>query len=410
MKSGNKREAGKAKAHILKPNPTSESELKAVKSARRYDGPTLKLLWGRSAGRCALPDCRIELFVTEPGYDPVCIIGEMGHVIGSSDAGPRSDSGKVLSERDRYENLILLCRNCHRKIDVLAEQYPTERLQRIKADHEAWVRTALPERGASNVRWKVLRLQGDFPFDATTIGAALSPDQLMDEVTVSVSPSRNAWSIIHGELRDAIESIARNQDAVAGRLAVFPLAPVSACIFTGYLLTNRINVRAFQYHRDQATWIWPRSEVLPTTPTFRQTASATSRNAEVLFLFQLTAPIDASALNETLNGGCAVYECIVPDPSTSWLKSKSQLDELARKAREMFETASASFPRSTQWHILYAGPAPGAVVIGQQLNPTMVPLVQLYEFQFPAHVASITIGREDSPLARWGVKRNSTGI
>jgi hypothetical protein len=101
-----------------------------------------------------------------------------------------------------------------------------------------------------------------------------------------------------------------------------------------------------------------------------------------------------------MNGGCAVYECIVPDHSTSWLKSKTQLDELARKAREMFETASASFPRSTRWHILYAGPAPGAVVIGQQLNPTMVPLVQLYEFQFPIHVASLTITPEDSPLVR----------
>jgi hypothetical protein len=328
----------------------------------------------------------------------------MGHVVGSSDAGPRPESGKVLSERDKYENLILLCRNCHRKIDVLAAQYSAERLQRIKTDHEAWVRTALPERGSSNIRWKVLRLQGDFPFDPTTVGAALSPDQLTDEVTVSVSPSSKGWAFVQGELRDKIEGIARNQDAIMARLAVFPLAPVSACLFIGYLLTNRINIRAFQYHRDEATWVWPKTEILPTSPAFQQTVNATSPTAEVLFSFQLTAPINTSGVKKAISSQRAVYECFVPDPSTSWLKSKSQLDELARKSREMFETASASYPRSTKWHILYAGPAPGAVVVGQQLNPTMVPLVQLYEFQFPAHVASITISPDDSLLARQSVK------
>ena len=32
------------------------------------------------------------------------------------------------------------------------------------------------------------------------------------------------------------------------RFAVFPLAPVSACIATGYALTNRPKVRVFQHH------------------------------------------------------------------------------------------------------------------------------------------------------------------
>ena len=79
--------------------------------------------------------------------------------------------------RDSYDNLILLCRNCHRKVDTLKLSYPRERLLEIKANHEAWVRTALPERGFTNLRWNVLRLQGDFPFDPTTIAEALSPDQ-----------------------------------------------------------------------------------------------------------------------------------------------------------------------------------------------------------------------------------------
>ena len=155
MKSGNKPEAGKVKVRIPKQNRIGKAQPDPTKSPRHYDAQTLKLLWGRAAGRCAMPDCRVELFVTEDNYDPVCVIGEMGHIAASSDAGPRANVEIDLRIRDKYENLILLCRNCHRKVDTLKQRYPHERLLEIKASHEAWVRTALPERGFTHLRWKV---------------------------------------------------------------------------------------------------------------------------------------------------------------------------------------------------------------------------------------------------------------
>ena len=90
MKSGNKPEAGKARGRIPKQNPIGEAKPSATKSSRYYDPQTMKLLWGRAAGRCAMADCRVELFVTEDDYDPVCVIGEMGHIAASSNAGPRA--------------------------------------------------------------------------------------------------------------------------------------------------------------------------------------------------------------------------------------------------------------------------------------------------------------------------------
>jgi hypothetical protein len=33
------------------------------KTKRNYSPRILKLLWGRAAGRCAMPECRVELFV-----------------------------------------------------------------------------------------------------------------------------------------------------------------------------------------------------------------------------------------------------------------------------------------------------------------------------------------------------------
>ena len=294
MKSGNKPEAGKGKVRIPKQNLIGKAKPSATKSARYYDPQTLKLLWGRAAGRCAMPDCRVELFVTEDNYDPVCVIGEMGHIAASSDAGPRANVEIDLRIRDKYENLILLCRNCHRKIDTLKLRYPHERLFEIKASHEAWVRTALPERGFTHLRWKVLKLQGDFPFDPTTIAEALSPDQEASvDTDQRVGNARFLGCRSKTSLRTQIHAMIANSDSVASRVAVFPLAPVSACIYSGYLLTNRLNVRGFQYHRDQATWAWPKNPEVLTTPTVAAPVDSTSSSAEVFFLFELTAPINA---------------------------------------------------------------------------------------------------------------------
>jgi hypothetical protein len=38
-------------------------------------------------------------------------------------------------------------------------------------------------------------------------------------------------------------------------------------------------------------------------------------------------------------------------------------------------------PDAAEWHLFYAGPAPLAVAIGQLLNPTMYPAIQLYEYR-----------------------------
>jgi hypothetical protein len=72
-----------------------------------------------------MPNCRIELFATEPGYDPICNFGDMAHITASSDGGPRPDLALSKKDRDRYENLILLCKNHHYgTVDGLKEGRP----------------------------------------------------------------------------------------------------------------------------------------------------------------------------------------------------------------------------------------------------------------------------------------------
>lgn len=111
------------------------------------DQKDIKLLWGKAASRCSMPDCRRPL-VTEsdventPGH---VILGEMAHIVGEKESAdsPRGISSLPLDERNRYPNLILLCPTHHTQIDKDAEGWPIERLHVIKREHELWVEEQL---------------------------------------------------------------------------------------------------------------------------------------------------------------------------------------------------------------------------------------------------------------------------
>jgi hypothetical protein len=49
-------------------------------------------------------------------------------------------AGQV-AEVDGYDNLILLCRKDHKRLDDQVEHFTAERLAAIKVGHEAWVQT-----------------------------------------------------------------------------------------------------------------------------------------------------------------------------------------------------------------------------------------------------------------------------
>lgn len=105
---------------------------------------TAKMLWGRAAARCAIPDCRHPLVVDETDADDEVLVGEMCHMVGESEDGPRGQSPLTRDQRDLYSNLILLCRNHHSEVDGQPATFTVERLKAIKGHHERWVREALP--------------------------------------------------------------------------------------------------------------------------------------------------------------------------------------------------------------------------------------------------------------------------
>ncbi|HSS42647.1 MAG TPA: hypothetical protein VLK37_08895 [Solirubrobacterales bacterium] len=69
----------------------------------------------------------------------------MAHIAASSDEGPRADPSVPAGDRNKYENLILLCPNHHEEIDGEEVRFPADALKEMKAHHEQWVNQQLAQ-------------------------------------------------------------------------------------------------------------------------------------------------------------------------------------------------------------------------------------------------------------------------
>ncbi|WP_426449650.1 HNH endonuclease signature motif containing protein [Paenibacillus sp. S-38] len=97
-----------------------------------------KILWGRSGNRCAFPNCPASLIkvVSPEREDLISVIGEECHIVAEEEEGPRGKSKLTKKERNKYDNLILLCRSHHKEIDDHDTYYTVEKLKAFKARHE----------------------------------------------------------------------------------------------------------------------------------------------------------------------------------------------------------------------------------------------------------------------------------
>ena len=103
------------------------------RGAASPDAHTQRRLFAASAGYCQNPGCANELFVDVSGKS--IHIAEMAHVFAANDGGPRARSELSDQERGAFENLVMLCANCHTVVDKAPEAFPDNMMLRWKREH-----------------------------------------------------------------------------------------------------------------------------------------------------------------------------------------------------------------------------------------------------------------------------------
>ena len=90
-------------------------------------------LFANSAGYCQRPECNEPLF--KAFKEKEIHIAEIAHII-SVNKGARRDDSLTDIEKGSYDNLILLCPNCHTIIDKNEDDFTEQLIHKWKKNHE----------------------------------------------------------------------------------------------------------------------------------------------------------------------------------------------------------------------------------------------------------------------------------
>ena len=103
------------------------------RGAASPDTHTQRRLFAASAGFCQNPGCSNELFIDASGES--IHIAEMAHVFAANDGGPRTNADLTKEERGAFDNLVMLCANCHTMVDKAPEAFPDRVMLNWKREH-----------------------------------------------------------------------------------------------------------------------------------------------------------------------------------------------------------------------------------------------------------------------------------
>lgn len=161
-----------------------------------------RLLFQRSGNRCAFPGCTKVLDCPASPLDDAVVLAEVAHIVSSRPGGPRSEYPLPLEERDKYDNLILLCEEHHHLVDNQPHTYTVERLRQVKADHEKLMLEATGRAVEARSGLKV-----DREYVRETVYSTLLPVLRMPRYVYGVPCKYN-----DSEERDAVQEIVSPAD------------------------------------------------------------------------------------------------------------------------------------------------------------------------------------------------------
>jgi hypothetical protein len=177
------------------------------------------------------------------------------------------------------------------------------------------------------------------------------------------------------------DAIARSRNKLP-RFAVFSLAPIPLAIHLGFVLSDRVEVEPFQYHRDRKSWRWPvaTGEADLAFEVSGMPKMPTRKPVDVSIRVSLSADIQKEEMRAAVGRAPVEVQLRVARPDVAWLISAEQLRSLSGGIRGVLAEVRRLVPNATRMHLFYAGPTGGAIIVGQAINPRMNPPVALYEY------------------------------
>ncbi len=356
-----------------------EVSLSGVKLARDVPEPVKRALWGRAAGRCQFDGCNKPLW-RSPLTSEEVNIADQAHIWSFSRRGPRGNEGVSSDELNTHANLILVCHECHRKIDKEKDggRYTADLLQGWKAQHEARVELVsgiIPDKRSHVLRYGASIGDHASPLHFEKTAPVLFPERYpADDKGIELGmintagrdrdpdfyrvEANNLVRLFGPRVRD------RLADGTIGHLSIFGLGPQPLLILLGSLLTDIPEAETYQLHREPPGWAWPgRDEDWELHVDEPEACSGPP--ALILALSATVVPDRALAIDPAFR----VWTIRVDNPHNDVLRTRRQLRTLRRCMRLTLDRIKARHGEDALLAIFPVVPVAAAVELGRVWMP-----------------------------------------
>lgn len=347
---------------------------------RHISTPIQCLLWGKAAGRCEFAGCNKPLWKSSVTQEQVNI-AQKAHIYSFSEDGPRGNREILPQDLNDLGNLMLVCHECHVKIDKKKDggRYSVPILQKWKAEHETRIDIVTgisPEKRSHVVLYGANIGDHNSPLTFAATATALfpihypasdKPIELGMKNSSFKDRSPAFWSVETENLTTNFKQRVGERLAAGevSHLSIFALAPQPLLILLGHLMTDIPKAEIFQLHREPHGWIWPQNapvvHFLVEEPTVVTGAAA--------LVLALSATITDDRIASVLGSNVAIWKVTVTEPHNDFLKSRSQLSCFRALLRKLLNKIKLCHGQNTVLHIFPAMPVSVAVELGRIRMP-----------------------------------------
>ena len=337
-------------------------------------------LWARAAGRCQFNGCNRIVYKSSVTQESVNI-SEKAHIYSFSSHGPRGHGPlkRDLHLLNEVGNLLLVCHDCHKKIDKRKDggRYPADLLQQWKLEHErriALVTGVAPHKKSTIVLYGANIGNERSPLQAVQAQWATFPDWYpSNEHPLCLSMTwegkddqRQYWTTEEENLRLGFERLIAPRIAAGEHFSIFGLAPIPLLIRLGTLFTDKIPAEVYQLRREpEQTWQWSRSRH---KTDYQIKAPRTFRHPPVLII-ALSAPIAHDRVISVLGREMSIWQLTIRHPHNDFLKTRRQLSQFRETVRRLMVRIAERHGQQTPLAIFPAMPVAAAVELGRVRMP-----------------------------------------
>jgi len=352
-----------------------------VKEITRYIKKEVEReLWARSAGRCEFHGCNRILYKSPVTQERVNI-SEKAHIYSFSEEGPRG-WGPFKSNKkaiNNIDNLLLLCHDCHKKIDNAQDggRYTAELLKMWKTEHEkriAIVAGVDPSKGTCVVMYGANIGNETSKLQPAQAQYALFPRRYpLEERPISLEmswegkdDSEEYWGVEDRNLQQAFDRRIRPYIADGHHFSIFALAPMPLLVRLGTLFTDKIPADVYQLRREpELTWEW----ISETTSTEYKVIAPETYEYPPVLIISLSARIAHERITAVLGSKVSIWEITIDKPHNDFLKCRQQLSDYRSIMRELMLSISDKHGIEAPLSIFPAMPVSTSVELGRVRMP-----------------------------------------